>query len=355
MIKKILIVLLSISIVSFPIQSNAATLGIDLYEIKKVYIKPKPKKTKVVITTTTVTESKPDIKPVVEQPISINNIIVDKIKQNAKNQISTYQNKVKYNNIKYIIDENISQEKQEFIKKQIDQTISIFSRIYNDKNLTIFLWTEKNIEWANKIHNQLYENNIPEHAKRLFNCNSASANIYNNNTFIIMCIQDDFPYGFGRGASIPHELVHTIQYQQQYFMYPTTPCWIIEGSASYYGEAIGLSDLGSKQLREHFARQMFDNISTTKEMIIKNPKSLIYALEDRTCGFFSQKSYVESGYLVGSIMTEFLVGIYGNEKMIDFYKSFNFSPDWKSNFKNTFEISIEDFYLKIIPHLESMI
>jgi|688.fasta_scaffold239275_1 hypothetical protein len=348
MIKKIAFVTM-LTLLFTSTSAEAATMAVDLYDIKKLYIKVKPKK----IRNVSVIKSENEPIKNTEQKISINNIVVDKVKKNARDSVISYNSNLNYN-INYIIDENISKENVSFIKNQINKTLSTFSTIYEDKPFTIFLWTEKNLEWANKVHNELYDNNLPTHAKKLFNCDSASANIYNNKTFIIMCIQDDFPNGFGRGASLPHELAHIVQYQQEYIMYPNVPCWIIEGSASFYGESIGLSELGSKQLREHFARQKFNDVSTM-HMIRNNPEELVRAIEDRTCGFFNNRSYVESGYLVGSIFTEILVGIYGNQKMIDFYKSFDVSSDWKSNFYKVFQISVDDFYKKSIPVLENMI
>lgn len=357
--KKFIATLLSLFFILLPQPSNAARPAVDLYDIKKLYIKVKPKIKKSTVVANPVEPIKKIQQEIIETPVSINNIIIDKVKKNAR-LFFIDENYKTVSNINYIIDEKINDKNKELIFKLVNKTMFAFKDIYKDQNVTLFFWTQENIDWANKIHNDLYGGNIPSHAQRLFNCNSASANEFNGKRFIIMCIPNDFENSLGSGASIPHELAHIVQYQQKYFMYSNMPCWIIEGSASFYGEFIGLSSADSKQLREHFAKQSFDFYNnkikiSTREMMSKNPSDLFRLLEDRTCGFFNNQNYVEAGYLVGSIFFEILVGIYGNEKVIEFYKTFDVSSDWKNNFKNTFLISVDDFYLKVTPHLENMI
>jgi hypothetical protein len=57
------------------------------------------------------------------------------------------------------------------------------------------------------------------------------------------------------------------------------------------------------------------------------------------------------GYTVGSIATEALIAVKGYKTYMDFVSTFPNTSDWKAEFKKTYGLSAEDFYLKLAPYL----
>ena len=65
-------------------------------------------------------------------------------------------------------------------------------------------------------------------------------------------------------------------------------------------------------------------------------------------------SRVGLAYLIGSYSTEVLVAVYGQQKMIDFYRSFDANTSIPGNFEKVFGISLETFYAKLTPYIAAV-
>lgn len=60
---------------------------------------------------------------------------------------------------------------------------------------------------------------------------------------------------------------------------------------------------------------------------------------------------VNNGYVVGSIAIEGLIAVKGYKTYMDFVSTFASATDWRAEFKRFYEITPDEFYLKLAPYL----
>jgi hypothetical protein len=161
----------------------------------------------------------------------------------------------------------------------------------------------------------------------------------------------------------PHEYTHFFQSSNNSIP-DYAPCWITEGMAHFYGEAIGYSK-SDKNRREGFKMYKSQTINfdiqsnknrnkrTLPKLMIKNSvevtKNLYQGMESPGAGGKASGCYV-----LGGMAFEVLVSKYGHQKVVEFMLKFNNSKDWKNNFKSTFGLDVTDFYSKMTPYIAFM-
>ena len=141
------------------------------------------------------------------------------------------------------------------------------------------------------------------------------------------------------------------------------PIWLTEGSATFYGEALGIYsvDYGRRVLDAHRNAlfQSYDvalgkpvSSNTLKNLLRKNDvatvKSLFASLEGVQAPSQADNT---AAYLLGSFATGALVASFGHEAFVEFMKSFSTSSNYSDNFKKAFGITPSQFYEYLTPYL----
>jgi hypothetical protein len=186
--------------------------------------------------------------------------------------------------------------------------------------------------------------------------------IYTN----IQCLSKNF-LGFEHFQTGPHEYTHFVQFHSGE-MPNTAACWIVEGMATFYGVAVGVTPndpSGDSRARfyNNFARSYGrsnndpNGYQKFKEIIQKGNTnevlSIMKLLEPPGCSSSVGPTTVQIGYLLGSMSFEALVASYGQQSVVDFMADFAKTRNWKSSFKNVYSIEVEDFYKKMVPYFAS--
>ena len=133
--------------------------------------------------------------------------------------------------------------------------------------------------------------------------------------------------------------------------------WLVEGSADYYGQALGLIYEDPAMQVMHRKRQVNNvpGITTfTLQEFVGRMKSLESSMYDN-----------RQAYFLGSLATEVLVALYGHKKVIDFMKDWKDLPDCRrgctlvannldARFQKWFGMSTDTFYEKLFPYVKAM-
>ena len=142
--------------------------------------------------------------------------------------------------------------------------------------------------------------------------------------------------------TIEHEAVHVAQLATIGKNIELSPCWFIEGQATFLS---GNNSYGStarfilKQIKYKF--NLFS--SSQWQLLIKERE-----LRDEKC---SSDGY---NFSVGHIVVEKLYKDYGFDKVAQFMVTMGGKP-WKDAFKEVFEISSDDWYSVVVgPYLEKL-
>jgi hypothetical protein len=257
-------------------------------------------------------------------------------------------------NIKYYISSKINQDVVNHVKHSVNVIHNIFSEYNPPKYSELLLWTELDKEWSNEHHRIITRNQVAEWRQRLFNCNSAYADKIQEIQIIVICTTQNALKELGRREVTAHEYFHLVQGSNNMFV-PETPCWIVEGMASFYGATIGGS---LKETQEFYSVHAYSKVhpfenKTVSQLVPGKTVDMFKLLEDRHCGFFDNKEpYVGSAYILGAFAFEAIAAAYGQESISKFITSFNSSSNWKNNFYKTFDIKVESFYNSLAPYIE---
>jgi hypothetical protein len=237
----------------------------------------------------------------------------------------------------------------------------MFSGYFLPASFEVLLYSEKDGEWADKEKEPLVGSRDWSIAKDIANnpygCNFAgAAKTIANVPMYNMCLDS-------KGRSIEdkqttiHEYFHLVQ--QKYELEKMT-CWLVEGSATYFGIALGVdgSDpTGESSLRfiNALANQYNPGGSGTrgssaalraKIATDSGAVEVLKALDVRPGNCLPLAAYA-----VGSIATEALIAVKGYRTYMDFVSTFASATDWRAEFKGFYEITPDEFYLKLAPYL----
>lgn len=255
---------------------------------------------------------------------------------------------------------SVAIDKSNDVKQSMNLAANVWGSIFKPvQQIEAILYDYLDIEWANTLYKSLTG------ADQLFSsknctktyCGDASNNIVNNSPIV-------FEQGMGMQNPVlkgtaPHEYTHTAQLAGSRNYWTEAPLWLVEGMASFYGEAIGYAPVDSQQFIRIDHHKLFENGIDKRggekiySRLTKGDSAEIAKIMKEI--EFPADRYSEYSaslaYLVGGYATEVLVAVYGHQKVSDFVISFKDSNNWEQNFRKIFGISKEDFYLKLTPYL----
>lgn len=141
----------------------------------------------------------------------------------------------------------------------------------------------------------------------------------------------------------PHEWSHFAQYQligSENLKY--APCWLMEGSAEFYGMMLGASSkstvisMRKRQLTEKYPKNfpgMKDEVAKGWEQYLEeNGPQVTNPKYDEDCG-------INGTYPVGAAATEYLFSLKGHQGILEFMEQIGNRRDFKSAFQAVYGIS----------------
>lgn len=165
--------------------------------------------------------------------------------------------------------------------------------------------------------------------------------------------------GLAENHTTIHEYTHFIHFN----ISNKLPIWVTEGSATFYGEALGIYDVdyGRRVLDSH-RNALFKSYdlglgkpasaNTLKTLLRQGNSNDVKALFKKLEGPMAQnQADYTSAYILGSFATSALIATFGHEKFVDFMNSFKKSSDYASNFSMAFGLTPDAFYEKLVPYL----
>lgn len=240
----------------------------------------------------------------------------------------------------------------------------MFSGYFNPAKYDVLMFSEKDGAWADEEIGKLV-NFPPTISKDIVNnpykCNFAGAMwTKDGGPLYQMCLDTNGRDIFDKQNSI-HEYFHLVQ--QKYSLFDLT-CWMLEGSATYFGTALGIdeADLTGNSTTK-FLNQLTNQYnpggsrnggsgSLLREKISSDAGLLevMHALDLKVDPAMCP-SY--AAYSVGAIVTEALIAVKGFKTYMDFVATFPAKNDWKVEFKKFYGLTPDEFYLKLGPYLRA--
>ncbi len=317
----------------------------------------------------------------VAEEISWNNLDAKQTSIVAFERVNTYLDALSEVKAKPIIYLSSNAEKRDYklTLTGMDRVVTLWSELINAKQLPVVLFTENDGEWVDEKQKELtgkwFEPDSRQSLRlKQYGCNIGGMYLPG---VLFLCVKDDLE---SPKSKIPYGALHTFAHEYTHFMEMNiknwighasgsgngtrNTCWIEEGFATFYGNAVGASpyDPSGFNRREFLRSQTFGYDDRQNQP----HGTLIRKLQEGEPKFFTNLMKLlentpfpceetQLAYLFGSLGAEVLVAIFGHESMIDFYKSSSITGDWRKSFLATFGIAVEDFYNKLAPYVASQL
>jgi hypothetical protein len=248
-------------------------------------------------------------------------------------------------------------------KRLIAIAEKMFSGYFSPAKYDIVMYSEKDGTWADQEIANLV--NFPpiiskDIASNPRECNSAGALINKDGGPVYQMCIDTGGRGINDKQTSIHEYFHLVQFKHSLF---DMACWMVEGSATYFGVALGVDGTDSSgkstttflnQLVGQYnpggprnggsASKLREKLSTDSGLL-----EVLHALEVKPDQTVDCPSL--GAYSVGAVVTEVLIAVKGYKTYMDFVATFPSKNDWKSEFKKAYGLTPDEFYLKLAPYL----
>jgi hypothetical protein len=243
----------------------------------------------------------------------------------------------------------------------------MFSSYYLPKKYQVVYFSERDANWAEETKTKIgaaYHTTFQSEINKWpFGCNFAFATKGKDSIPVFFsCLDSKFARGIHDKQTAIHEYFHLVQAK---YDWKKMPCWMLEGSATYFGVTLGIDGTDPtgkssftfiKQLASQYNpngnsqnppnSRLADKISNDAGIleVFKELDKNMNELGNTSCTSLG-------GYTVGSIATESLIAVKGYKTYMDFVTTFSNTSDWKAEFKKAYGLSAEDFYLKLALYL----
>jgi len=248
-------------------------------------------------------------------------------------------------------------------KRLIAIAEKMFSGYFSPAKYDIVMYSEKDGTWADQEIANLV--NFPpiiskDIASNPRECKSAGALINKDGGPVYQMCIDTGGRGINDKQTSIHEYFHLVQFKHSLF---DMACWMVEGSATYFGVALGVDGTDStgkstttflNQLVGQYnpggprnggsASKLREKLSTDSGLL-----EVLHALEVKPDQTVDCPSL--GAYSVGAVVTEVLIAVKGYKTYMDFVATFPSKNDWKSEFKKAYGLTPDEFYLKLAPYL----
>jgi hypothetical protein len=231
--------------------------------------------------------------------------------------------------IEYIRTENYPLDKFERNQALLDRAATFWSDEFQPENALAVYFAPSEVEWADAYFDERFPQTSINLQNQLTNygCGFAAAMyIQPQDTYLFyQCGEaEEIDHLISRHVT-PHEYTHWVQYSYQPNLYLYNTPWLIEGQGNFYGLAIAseaeLPDID--MINWHLAHQAMNF-----DAHMKAPHGTLTLLDILVSGnlpevelLLRRGGAVHEQYLLGHLMTEFLVSQFGHDKYWDWASS----------------------------------
>lgn len=292
--------------------------------------------------------AKPTIKPVPLSTTASSTVVeLSHYSISYKELDSIIYNDTNIVNVNLIVSDNAKKRSYLAYLDALNIAIKTWGPVFNNDPINVILFTEQDSEWIDATQSKLMGNFLSNPTSQLqsyrikqYGCGMAGFYLPN---IILACVTDNNLAS--SSTALAHEYTHLVGMTSKQITNlgigdkkRLLPCWIEEGSATFYGfYSESKLDPEFNTNRSFFLNYLYSGIKdNSKQGILAIFKDKEQTMD--TC------TNVDEAYFLGSISFEQLSYKYGNKKVINFYKDLHSNYDWKILFFNTFGITVDSFY-----------
>ena len=263
---------------------------------------------------------------------------------------------------KFIISEDANRKFEALLKDSIEKSAKFWSAIYQPKGeFPVILGSPRNLKWVEdqlgRYGHKWADWDLPLIAQEGNRASRGDVRINDQSAITFYVIGDRYENpDVSTRAFISHEFVHSVQVSLFNSRSAGIPNWAIEGSATFFGDAIaslisgnGLRDyenLRKWSVRRNYPGSLALN-SLTRDQLYELIRSIEVGGDGKTC---AEPQLV--CYTAGSIMTEKLVADFGFEKFSNWW-SLSAKKNWYPAFEEAFGVNLDTWYQQVgIPYIQ---
>lgn len=281
------------------------------------------------------------------------------------------------------ISDNAKQRNYKLYLTGIEETASLWQPLLKTSKFSVIIFTEKDSQWVDDIQTKLmgpFLNN-PREQLQSYRLKDAGCNIYGFYLpgVLVFCVKDDTGLQnpgakFSALHAIGHEYFHLVGMTSPEAGLPVghknrlRACWIEEGGATFWGISMAHTSSEYTELgRIEFIKQITTNIDYRNKNRhgtfidkIQNSSvdefvSMMKGIDVNLDHCINDPLGIPTSYFLGMIATEYLVYNFDVESVISFNKDILGNLDWKFSFNKHFNMTTDDFYVKLFPYMKDRI
>ena len=266
--------------------------------------------------------------------------------------------------------ENVTDSRLKLEIQNLQIAQNFFGIYFKKTKFIVVFFTELDGKWAdNKLNSLGIPSNVSQEIENISKngmCNFASATMTDKKIpLYYQCLDTRFNIISDNQTAI-HEFFHLIQQDENGAI--NQPCWLLEGSPTYFGIALGIEkyDSSGKSTKEFW--KILSYQYDPPESLSLDPKLKLFYQLNKEGGVIEAFKKMEfkvnsvndrctsfGAYSLGGIATEILIATKDFEVYMEFVQASQQNSDWKVNFKKYFGITPDEFYEKISSYVKSKI
>jgi hypothetical protein len=272
---------------------------------------------------------------------------------------------------KLIVSPTVPSKEKALESKLLVPAMRLFQDYYQPKLFQVVMFTNKDGKWADSAFKKYggdYPIKLSTQIKQWTSmnyCNFAFATRSSSGVPIYYECTDTRSFRNWTNYQNPaHEYFHLVQ---DGLTMARPPLWLIEGSASFFGEALGFASFS-----DPVQRKIQMNLNTTNDFDPNNeghsPSRFITWARDSNVAevkrvfHLLENSHWEgnevntlASYSLGSIATEALVATFGFDGFMKLWSALKPNTTFEAAFTETFGLTPDSFYGKLAPYLNKRI
>jgi len=268
----------------------------------------------------------------------------------------------------FIASPNVQKKELKTERDLVNKAVTIFSKWYLPESFKVVMFTEKDGQWADQAlieHGGSFPSKISDEIKKWSQgnglCNFAFATMRRPGDSVYYgCTDSQRIRDWTNLQNPPHEYFHLVQQP-----YGRLPIWLHEGSATFFGAAIGHNKISSNgiasknfyvQTAANFDpdNQGFDHTRFVRTLRSLTPEQSVKMFRDLEMANW-ERGHKLGHYALGALATEVLVGVWGLDKYMSMLKNAGYdSVNWKASFESTYGLTTDEFYAKLTPFLKTV-
>lgn len=302
--------------------------------------------------------------------ISINNLDTKQIRALAYIEVAREmaENMAFLPTITYIVGPSLTKAKVDAEKAGLNRAASFWSDIYKPDSIYIGYFAEKDVDWVDKAfcdgagYCPVSGTGAPLVSEQIKNdgkmfCNFAQATRGSKGQFFDQCLgvgSDDFK----SAQTGPHEYTHFAQAGASSI---DVPNWWVEGSAAYFGGALGAYN-GSKLPAIMDKMINIDSRNyVEQDLTIIDPKSEASVFDGFKFTYRrgspptpgSRWMLAHVSYYPGALATEAMVALWGMDRLKTFMTSLK-TGNFDDRFEEAFGVKTDVFYMAVAKYVVAM-